>query len=888
MSSVAPAPVAFPLVEPLGVELGTVEVTWGHEGSHGIEIICEARLDDAGDAAIQDAIFAAWRHGAALTDGAPRRAQVRLTLTEAVDRVEGSSLGLAVALAARACHPDDALSVRWRPHAVVATGRVERDGAVSPVDQLVEKAQALPLHTLVAVFSAPARGRGHPALHDARVVEVRTLDEAWSLVCGEAALRALQKRLWRRLDHKLPRAVPVERAWLRAPAELEDWEPDALGPDEPRVTLLRGASGTGRSAALRQWADKIHGEVDFGGIRDDLLLWASERDPSLEAALKGNPPPADAEPGPALLDCAPYCIAGRVWVLADLSRLHPYEALERIEAWLAADPRIQVIAVADESLDDERLEEAGLRTRRVDLLPLWCDATRLTEAGQRGLGHLSPLTTARVLRDPLLLAAAQDRARRRATLVREWTAAPLMRLWLQDVQAQALRAWAGRSPLAGTLTRLYAHRLLFPASSPRSDSADLTVPIEEMDFEDLVVLSAPMDAEATPDASGPDRGAETERAHDIWGEWWDEDTRSLTPPRPFQSRLLAHAFHTSPIWRGMGVLPDPQAWLRARDPVLRPVLVEVLAQQLVEVGLELRGGANPGEAEGFCDHVVGGVVAEAAPADLRLLAGLLLRAAWVAADWVPEVVPVATDSIGRALHAHGPRRGLEALFGGACDALFSPQSLDLLLACPDASLGLLDALDQASRRLWSDRVVGQRMRPLQALRALLHGDPAPAAARLAAHRPAPSDHQDLGPDALDRFDAYPPSGSADAYLHLLWTDTVLPPPPSAPALTRAVEALADTHWAAVEAWLDWPGLDQFGAEALDEFLNNQWLSLAAPRQPWTRRGRGRLLPKLRARAAALGVTLDRSFAQDQPQRGAELEQELRQRIWDLGTGATRR
>jgi hypothetical protein len=185
-------------------------------------------------------------------------------------------------------------------------------------------------------------------------------------------------------------------------------------------------------------------------------------------------------------------------------------------------------------------------------------------------------------------------------------------------------------------------------------------------------------------------------------------------------------------------------------------------------------------------------------------------------------------------------------------------------------------------------VVGQRMRPFQALRALLHGDPAPAAARLAAHRPAPSDHQDLGPDALDRFDAYPPSGSADAYLHLLWTDTVLPPPPSAPALTRAVEALADTHWAAVEAWLDWPGLDQFGAEALDEFLNNQWLSLAAPRQPWTRRGRGRLLPKLRARAAALGVTLDRSFAQDQPQRGAELEQELRQLIWDLETGATRR
>ena len=883
MSSSVSTPVSFPLVGPGGVAFGRVTVSWGPPGSRGVEVQADIPLDAAAKDAIEDALVAAWQHGSPQQDRPQPRAQVRLDSPQRVQRVAGSSLGLAVALAARASHPDAPHGSPWLPNAFVATGRVTRDGAVATVDELVEKAQALPAETLVAVFSTPEPGAPHPAMQDERVVEVRTLDEVWRLVAGAEPLRRLQARLWRRLDGKLPAPVPQAGAWLHSPHGLAGWHPDALGPSDPRLTLLRGPPGSGRSDALRAVADRIREDVVFGSVPDDLVLWAGGADRALEWALMGGAAVDGDRASAALLTHAPWSRATRIWVFADQTETEREALLSQIAHWLSVDARIQLILAVDEALHDERLDEAGLSARVVDLQPLWRAPERLTNAGRQGLALLSPLTRARVQREPRLLAAAQARVRRRAAVAPSAPDAPLERLWLHAVRADALAAWAGGSELAGDVVRLVARLLLFPERPPAPDSPDLKVPIASLGWDEWVGIRA---AAASLDAPPAPRGAPDRASQDILLEWlrFDEDEPLyLEPPGDVRADLLAHAFRTSPIWPNMCYLPESSAWLRARDPVLRPVLIDVLAERMVEVGVG--PGADPEaleDARDVCQVLAWGVLEDAAAADLRLLAGLLLRAVWVAADQTPEIVPVVTESVVAALLDHGPRRGWTALWSALRDALFSPQALDLLLACPAASLALLDGVEQAALRHRSARSVRDRMRDLGPLRALLHGDPAPAVGRLAANRPAPSDRQGLGPGVLERFDAFPPYGSADAYLDLIWTGSVLPPPPDAPALLPAVCALADTHWAAVAAWLDWPGLGQLDHEEVAEFLNDQWLALEEVHQPWHTRWRARLRPRLRARADELGVELDVFF--DQSQRGAGMLVELRQIVWDRGTG----
>ncbi len=900
------SPVSFPLVTSLGVVFGGVTVTWGLPGSSGVEVTTAGSLAPDAVGAVHDALGAAWQHGGG--GGALRQpaAHVVLHLPVGVAKVSGRSLGLAVALAARAAHPVQPWEHAWLPGQLVATGSVEDSGEVRPVKELVRKAQGLGSTTRLALFSAPGRGDAHPGMHDQRVVEVRSLEQACRVAVSRQPLHLLRDRLWADLDRRLPRAVPEGESWLSLPPELDHWVPDLLGPHDPRLTLVRGPKGSGRSDIQRRLADRVRGEIEYETIADDLMVWADERGTGLTASRQvpgTRASPTGAAPDDAAhLSHAPLAAAERIWLFADATQWPEMESqpgspgalraaitLEMVSAWLALDARIHVVLVVGEFLDDERLAEAGLEAHTLHLEPVWRYPESWTSAGWRGLGHVSPLTAARAMVLPRVRAAVQGVARHAE--VRGLEADGSARIWLHHVLAEQLADWAGGNALVGSMLRALGRMVLAPDPPPSGDKSEPSLPIHWWNQSLWTRLSLAF----LPDA--PELAADPAPVHpavveDCLEHWLhiDEasDTLVFRPPAHQRPALVAHALHLHTSYSRWPIPDplDPDIWLWARDPELRPVLADVLAEAMVDAEAIARTEPEVAEAV-FADLsvLVASVLDGAQPNDLRLRAGVVLRAAWVAADTTPEVVPLITDVLVDALAPWGRVDAQPMLQGALADVLCAPSACPFLLACHGASIALIAGVEDAVARHWGPRAVASFQQTSAPLRCLLEGDPTAAAARLTSHRPAPSDRVESGDDVLARFDALPAWGSMDGYLDLLWTECVLLPPDLDPAVVGAVCALADVHWAAVEAWLDADRLASLDAEAVDEFLNDQWLALLATAHlPWGRSPHRRALrAKLGARAAQLGISLDGLF--DRGQSGADIKMLLEQLCWDMATGA---
>jgi hypothetical protein len=772
-----------------------------------------------------------------------------------VQRLDGGSLGLAVALAARAADPSDPWAPALLDDALVATGRVTETGEVQPVSSLVEKARALGPYTLVAVSSRPHPGGRHPAAQDPRVREVTRLDAAWRALRDPSALRRVQQRLWRALEGALSRGPQPGEAWLRPPAALQTaaWQPWALRKAGPRLSVLRGSEGAGKSVALRALADRVWEDVAYDDFPDDLVVSGGRGGLGLWRALwwdsAAGALPDDGPDDATCLRCEPFCRATQIWVFLD-DWEEDEEAPAELEALLGLDPRIRVVLATGEhaSLD-------GVDRREATLVPAWRDPAQLTDAARAGLVQSTPLSRARVLLDPTLLAPLQR------VLGRE---PGRRRLWLHHARADEAAAWAGQGAVAAELASRAEGLLLLPGWVPTPDGSDCRFGLHGAHLDMLLKLD--------PEGVGPALS------------WLDADG-ALSPPARLRPALLARAFRCSDWWADGGTLPWPAVWLRARDRALRPVLVDVLAE-----GFAQRLGAPPAEREASIDGLLEQVwsaldpdcvahdLGEPAMNDRRLLLGLLLRALWSAADAEPDAPAAVAPAVVALVE---PDRGEALLADALRDALLSPQVRDLLFVCRVASVALLDAVGDAARvhlgaaagdRLWA------RVAPL---RGLLCGDPSGALARLAGVRPAPTGP--LHPDGrqLVAFDEFPSYDSDDALLDLLWTQTVLVPD-DAPEVLSALGTLAHAHWADVEDWLQHPGLAGVASETVEEFLNNQWLALHECRhQPWTGPWADRLVPAISARSAALGVSLDEPLTS---QDGAAVGRDLTQALWDHHAG----